>query len=99
MIWPFVYLDVGAVYLSVKAVSLEVLHAVLDHDDEQHSGQWQHGDFSVENFHGGHPVQNRQEQEIEVGPSGSGEQSVREHHGEENYTLCIISLLLLALTN
>lgn len=37
---PFIYLDVGAVYCSIKAVSLEVLHAVLDHDDEQHSGQW-----------------------------------------------------------
>lgn len=37
---PFIDLDVGAVYCSIKAVPLEVLHAVLDHDDEQHSGQW-----------------------------------------------------------
>lgn len=37
---PFIYLDVGVVYLSVKTVSLEVLHAILDHDDEQDDGQW-----------------------------------------------------------
>ena len=37
---PFVYLDAGAVYLSIKAVSPEVLHAILDHDDEQDNGQW-----------------------------------------------------------
>ena len=37
---PFVYLDVGAVNLSIKAVSPEVLHAIFDHDDEQDNGQW-----------------------------------------------------------
>lgn len=37
---PFIYLDLGAVYLSVETVSLEVLHAILDHDDEQDDGQW-----------------------------------------------------------
>lgn len=37
---PFIYPDVGAVDLSVKTMSLEVLHAILDHDDQQHNGQW-----------------------------------------------------------
>lgn len=37
---PFIYLDVGAVYLSIKAVSPEVLQAIFDHDDEQDDGQW-----------------------------------------------------------
>lgn len=37
---PFIYPDVGAVDLSIKTMSLEVLHAILDHDDEQHNGQW-----------------------------------------------------------
>ena len=36
---PFVYLDVGAVNLSIKAVSPEVLHDIFDHDDEQDNGQ------------------------------------------------------------
>lgn len=58
---PFIYLDARAVYLSIKAMSLQVLHAILDHDDKQDNGQWQHGDLPVEDFHGGHPVQNHQE--------------------------------------
>lgn len=37
---PFIYPDVGTVDLSIKTMSLEVLHAILDHDDEQHDGQW-----------------------------------------------------------
>lgn len=45
----------------------------------------------MENFHGGHPVQNHQEQEVEVGPPGRGKQDVSEYPGEEKYTLHTIS--------
>ena len=61
-------MNAGTIHLPVKAISLEVLYAIFDHDDQQDSGQWKHGDFPVEDFHGGHPVQNHQEQEVEVGP-------------------------------
>ena len=40
LLLPFVFLDVGAVNLSIKAVSPKVLHAIFDHDDEQDNGQW-----------------------------------------------------------
>lgn len=53
----------------------------------------------MEDLHGGHPVQNHQEQEIEISPSGRDKQGGSEKHGEGKCTLHVSSSLLLTLSN
>lgn len=72
----FMHPDAGVVDLLVEAVSPEVLQAILDHDDEQDQGQWHHGDFPVEHLQRGHPVQDHEEQEIDIRPSAEGKQGM-----------------------
>lgn len=64
---PAVDLHQEVVDLPVGQVASVVLQGVFDGDDGEDHQQGNHGDLLLKGLHHRHPVQQRQEQEVEVG--------------------------------